>query len=163
MKVAAQKVVTVTYTLTDEAEEVVDVAETEEPMTYLHGAGQLIPGVELALEGLAVGEEVEVDIDVDNAFGQYDEELRMEIPREELGEIADELEIGLELDLEFDEMELIVTVEEFNDEIVVVDANHELAGLNLHFRGKVLDLREATAEEIEHGHAHFEDEPCEEA
>jgi FKBP-type peptidyl-prolyl cis-trans isomerase SlyD len=162
MKVVAQKVVSVSYTLTDEAGDEVDIVLAEEPMIYLHGAGQLIPGVEQALEGLAVGEEVDVDIDAENGYGEFDPELRMEIPRHEFGEMADELEIGMELDLELEEEEIVVTVEELNDETVVVDANHELAGLNLHFHGKVLAIRDATAEELEHGHAHFDDEPCEE-
>lgn len=160
MKVAPQKVVTVSYRLTDEAGELLDLVESSDPVIYLHGAGELIPGVENAFEGLEVDQEVEVDIDAENAFGDRQDDLQMVLPRGEFDEI--ELELGLELELQFDEVELVATVEEFNEETVTVDANHDLAGLNLHFSGKVLDIRDATADEIEHGHAHFDDKPCEE-
>ena len=67
----------------------------------------------------------------------------------------------MELAIELDDEDMLVTVEEIDEETVTVDANHELAGLDLHFAGKVIDIRDATPEELEHGHAHFDDEPCE--
>ena len=162
MKVVAEKVVSVSYTLTDEGGEVVDVAEENDPMIYLHGAGQLIPGVEAALDGCEIGQEIEADISAEEGYGEYEEELRMEFPREAFAEVEAEgdLELGHELEIELDEVQFVVTIEEIGEESVVVDANHHLAGLGLHFAGKILDIRDATAEEIEHGHAHFDDELC---
>ena len=163
MKVVPQKVVSVSYTLTDDGGEVVDIAEEAEPMIYLHGAGQLIPGVESALDGRGIGDEIEVDLSPEEGYGEYEEELRMDFPRElfaELEEESGELEIGQELEIELDGVELLVTVEEIGEEAITVDANHELAGLGLHFAGKVLAIRDATPEEIEHGHAHFDDASC---
>ena len=159
MKVAPNKVVTVSYTLTDDEGEILDQTDEAEPMVYLHGAGQLIPGVESALDGCEVGQQIEVDIDAEQGYGEYEEDMRMEFPRDYFAEI-DDLEVGLELEIELDEVDLLVTVEEITDETVTVDANHELAGLDLHFSGKVLSIRDATEEEIEHGHAHFDDQ-CE--
>ena len=151
-------VVTLRYTLKSAEGEVIESSEEDEdPILYLHGAENLLPALEALLEGRKVGERLEGVIPCDDAFGERDEEGEQKVPLSDLP--ADlELEEGEELEFEGpDGEDVVVWVKEVGDEHVVLDSNHPLAGLDLHYAVEVLGIRDATPEELEHGHPHGED------
>jgi FKBP-type peptidyl-prolyl cis-trans isomerase SlyD len=140
--------VTLDYELRDEDGELVDASEADggEPMRYVHGYGMIVPGLEAALAGLAVGDERDLVIPADAGYGDYDEELVMEIDR---GELPKVVHVGDELVAESpDGDEFALNVVEVRDDIVVVDGNHPLAGMTLRYHVTVRDVREASDEEI---------------
>ncbi|GAA4499375.1 peptidylprolyl isomerase [Pseudaeromonas paramecii] len=152
MKVSHLSVVTLDYTVSDEAGEVLDSTEGREPLVYLHGAGFLVPGLEKALYDREPGDSFELKVDAADAYGEYHEELVQEVP----GELFDGMEVaeGDTFVADTDDGHRPVTVVEVSEEFVKVDANHPLAGVNLQFAVTVRDVRAATAEEIAHGHVH---------
>ncbi len=154
MKIAKGHVVAVDYSLHLGNGEVVDASEPGEPLTYLHGEGQIVPGLESALEGLDVGESRKVVVAPDQGYGARDPRGIQEVPR---GAFPADLEFrpGLELTAEGEDGEPVpFTIREVKPESVVIDLNHPLAGETLHFDVTVREVRAATAEELEHGHAH---------
>lgn len=154
MQICANKVVLVDFTLTDDAGEVLDSSVGDEPLAYLHGGGEIVPGLEQALEGKASGESFQVRVEPAQAFGERDEALKYVVPREQFEEFPD-LAVGMQFQLPMNgEEDAVVTVVEADEESVTLDANHELAGLVLNFDVVVRDVRDATADEIAHGHAH---------
>ncbi|MBL1075910.1 peptidylprolyl isomerase [Nocardia sp. 2] len=158
MQIGTDKVVSIEYTLTDDAEEVVDTSVGEEPLVYLHGAENIVPGLEVALEGKSVGDELKVTIEPEDGYGEYLEELVSVVERAMFEEI-DELEPGMQFEAEAPDGETqIVTVVEVDGDDVTIDGNHPLAGQRLHFQVKVVDIREATADELAHGHPHGDDD-----
>jgi FKBP-type peptidyl-prolyl cis-trans isomerase SlyD len=153
--VADDLVVRLDYTLTLSSGEVYDSSAESGPLEYLQGHGQLIPGLEEALYDMAVGEEKDVIVTPDVAYGEYDPEAIQEIPRD-IFPAEMELEAGMSIDL-YDEdadEELEATIEEVDEETVLVNFNHPLAGETLNFHVRIAGLREATPEELDHGHAH---------
>jgi len=153
MQVAKNMVVAIDYTLTDVAGEVLDTSQGSDPLSYLHGVGNLIPGLEEALEGKSAGQQLQVTIPPSRGYGERNEQLRQTVSRENFADI-DDLAIGMQFQVEGDDNEMVVTVVEMDDDNVTLDANHELAGMTLHFDVIVREVREATAVELEHGHAH---------
>lgn len=155
MKVSHLSVVTLDYTVSDESGEVLDTTEGREPLVYLHGAGFLVPGLEKALYDREVGDAFELSVDAAEAYGEYDEALVQSVP----GELFDGMEVseGDTFVADTDDGHRPVTVVEVSENFVKVDANHPLAGVNLHFNVTVRDVRAATAEEIAHGHVHGHD------
>lgn len=153
MEVAQEKVVTLHYTLKNEQGEVLDTSEGLEPLAYLHGVGQLVPGLEAALEGHSPGDRVHVVVPPHEGYGDRDPELEEEIPREDIEE-SDMLEVGMVLHSESELGIEEVTVIEITDDTVRIDGNHQLAGMTLDFVVDIVDVRDATKEELEHGHAH---------
>lgn len=153
MQIANDTVVAIDYTLKDDEGAVLDTSEGKEPLSYLHGAGNIIPGLEKALEGKAAGEEVNVRIEPADAYGERRDELKQEVPRN-LFEGVDNLEAGMQFQAQGDGGTQIVTVVAVEGEQVTVDANHPMAGVPLNFDVKVVEVREASGEEKEHGHAH---------
>ena len=152
-KIANGVVVSMTYVLTVDGEEV-GRAGTDEPLEYLHGAENIVPGLETALEGKAVGEKVHITIPPEEAYGEYDDEDIDEFDLDEIPGVED-LEEGMIVEVENDDGEIFVgTVVEITPEAVVVDFNPPLAGKTLTFDVEVLGMREATAEELDHGHPH---------
>ncbi len=162
-------VVTLDYELTVDGE-IVDSSEEGEPIIFLQGAGQVIPGLEKALNGMKVGDTKKVVVPAVDAYGELDEDAIVEVPRDEFP--ADfPLEIGLEISVQMDEEEdsdedfddeedddmMEAVIDAFNDETVTLNFNHPLAGKVLTFDVKVVELRFATEEEIEHGHVHGDD------
>jgi FKBP-type peptidyl-prolyl cis-trans isomerase SlyD len=155
-------VVSMTYLLTVDGEEVGN-AGADEPLEYLHGAENIVPGLEAALEGKRVGDKVHVVVPPEDAYGEYDDD---EIDEFDLGEIpgGENLEEGMIVEVEDDDGYVYIgTVIEVDDEAVVVDFNPPLAGKTLTFDVEVLSIREADAEEKDHGHPHslsgfYEDE-----
>ncbi len=165
-KIANGVVVIMTYELTVDGE-VVDSAGSDAPLEYLHGADNIVPGLEEALEGKKVGDKVSAVVPPEQGYGEYDEDEVDEFDFDEI-EDADELEVGASLEFEEDDEEGNVyiyegTVMEITEDTIVVDFNAPLAGKTLNFEVQIVGLREATAEELEHGHPHsmdgfFEDE-----
>lgn len=155
MKIAADKVVSLDYTLRDEKGDLVDSSEGE-PFAYLHGHGQLVPGLERALEGKVVGDHVDVKVSAEDGYGAHDPEHAMEVSRQELPDDLD-LEVGVELSYEGDDGEAVTMwVTELTPTHVTLDGNHPLAGQTLHFAVDVRQVRDADATELEHGHPHGE-------
>ncbi len=152
-KIADGVVVSMTYVLTVDGEEV-GRAGADEPLEYLHGAENIVPGLETALTGKGVGDKVNVTIPPEEAYGEYDDEELDEFDPNEIPGVED-LEEGMIVEVENDDGEIYVgTVVEITPESVVVDFNPPLAGKTLTFDVEVLGLREANAEELDHGHPH---------
>lgn len=153
MNIAKNRVVAIDYTLSDSAGNVLDSSRGGQPLVYLHGVGSLVPGLESALEGQASGASISVTIPPEKAYGTRDEALVQPVPRERFVGIED-LEVGKQLQAQTEVGPRIVKVVEITDESVTIDANHELAGMTLHFDITVVEVREATPDELNHGHAH---------
>ena len=156
MLIAANKAVSLDYTLTNDAGEVIDSSTGAAPMVYLHGAGNIIAGLEKALEGKSAGEELSVAVEPEDAYGEYSAELVAVLGRE-MFEGVDELEVGMQFHASGPDGSMqIVTIRDLDGDEVTVDGNHPLAGQRLHFQVKVIDVRDASAEEVSHGHIHGE-------
>ncbi|MER1102007.1 peptidylprolyl isomerase [Pseudomonas aeruginosa] len=156
MQIAANKAVSIDYTLTNDAGDVIDSSAGGAPLVYLHGAGNIIVGLEKALEGKNVGDELSVAIEPEDAYGEYSAELVATLTRE-MFEGVDELEVGMQFHASAPDGRMqIVTIRDIDGDDVTVDGNHPLAGQRLNFKVKVVDVREANAEEIAHGHIHGE-------
>jgi FKBP-type peptidyl-prolyl cis-trans isomerase SlyD len=153
MKAANDCVVSIHYTLTLADGEVVDSSDDQEPLAYLHGHDQIIPGLESRLAGLEPGASVTVTVPSDEAYGPPDPEMLVEIPRSQFASDVD-LTPGSQVISEGDGEPSVLTITEVRGDVVVLDANHPLAGKDLTFAVEVVEVRQATAEEIEHGHAH---------
>jgi FKBP-type peptidyl-prolyl cis-trans isomerase SlyD len=154
MKIAKGNVVGIDYALHLGDGEVVDRSEPGEPLTYLHGEGQIVPGLETALEGLSVGDQKQVVVGPDDGYGTHDPRGVQEVPKGAFPPDFDP-KIGMELTAEGPSGEPVpFTIREVKPEAVVIDLNHPLAGRTLHFDVTVREVRVATAEELEHGHAH---------
>jgi FKBP-type peptidyl-prolyl cis-trans isomerase SlyD len=153
MHISEHKVVLFHFTLKGDDGEVIDSSFDDEPVTYLHGAGEVVPGLETAFEGKSAGDRFQVVVQPSEGFGQRDESRCEVVPKEEFEEVED-LEVGMQFHVPTDDGESVVTVVEIGDETVSLDGNHDLAGLVLHFDVTVQEVREATPDEIAHGHAH---------
>ena len=153
MQVSENKVVSIHYTLKNDAGEVIDSSEGREPLSYLHGAGNIIPGLEKALEGKDVGEHVDVSIAPEEAYGERNDALVQAVPRSAF-EGVDEIQPGMQFQAQTPAGMQILTVVKVEGDEVVVDGNHPLAGETLHFSVDIADVREATEEEKSHGHVH---------
>lgn len=156
MLIANQHVVTIDYTLSNDAGEVIDSSAGTEPLVYLHGAGNIIAGLENALAGKAVGDELDVSIEPEDAYGEYSAELITNVGRE-MFEGVDELEVGMQFHASAPDGGMqIVTVRDIEGDQVTIDGNHPLAGQQLNFKVKVVSVRAASEEETAHGHVHGE-------
>jgi FKBP-type peptidyl-prolyl cis-trans isomerase SlyD len=155
MQIATNTVVTIDYTLKDDDQSVLDTSQGQEPLSYIHGIGNLIPGLEKALAGKSEGDRVQVTIPPDDAYGERDEDLLQAIPRERF-ERANEIEVGMQFHTQSDEGMQVVTVVGVDGDNITIDGNHPLAGKTLHFDVQIVGVREASAEEISHGHVHGE-------
>jgi len=147
------------YTLKDEKGAVLDASDAEdgEPIVYVHGYGMLVPGLEAALVGLEAGAEKDVVVKPEEGFGDRDEELVFEVDRTDFPE-PEKVEIGDEVVAESpDGDEVPMRVVEVKADSVVVDANHPLAGVTLHYAVKVREVAEASAEELEEAAQEFEE------
>ncbi len=155
MSIAPDQVVSIHYTLTNDAGEVIDRSR-DEPLTYLHGHGNLIPGLERALAGKQPGESLQVRIAPAEAYGEYDERLVEQVPRRALKGLRT-LEVGMRLQAQTPQGARTVTVKQLSGDLVTLDGNHPLAGQSLNFDVQVTAVRSATAEELAHGHVHGPD------
>ena len=153
MKIAHEKVVSIHYTLKSDDGTVLDSSSGGHPLAYLHGFGNIIPGLETALEGKVRGEKLSVTIDPGQGYGARDERLVQAVPRSAFKGVQD-LAPGMQFQAQGPDGTRLVVVTEVATDIVTVDANHPLAGQTLHFQVEISDVRDATAEELEHGHVH---------
>lgn len=152
MEVADKRVVLMEYKLTGEDGSLIDQSGNE-PLAYLHGSGQIISGLEKELVGKQAGDELSVKVSPEEGYGEFDESLLTSVDKSDLAGIP-ELKVGMQIQGESPEGVAIFTIREIQDDQVVLDANHPLAGQNLNFDVKVVSVREATEEELSHGHAH---------
>ena len=151
--VADFKAVAIHYTLTNHEGAVVDSSRDVEPLPYIHGTESLVPGLEKALEGKAVGDKIEVSVAPEDGYGENNPNLTQTIPRD-LFEFDGEIEVGMRFEAEAENGIELVTVIGVDESSVTIDANHPLAGETLNFDVEIMSIREATAEELEHGHVH---------
>lgn len=151
--IAKDTVVQFNYTLTDKDGKVLDQSNGE-PLAYLHGHHNIIVGLEKQMEGKSVGDKFVATIAPEDAYGEYIAEAVQEVPRVNFQGV-DNIEAGMQFQSQTDDGHvMLVTVKEVNDDVVVVDGNHPLAGVELTFDVEIVDIRSATPEELEHGHAH---------
>jgi FKBP-type peptidyl-prolyl cis-trans isomerase SlyD len=155
MKVVKGLVVSLAYQVRTEDGVLVDESPVSAPLDYLHGYGSLITGLEKALEGHEAGDSFDVCVKADEGYGHYDENLVQRVPKDVFMGV-DELEVGMRFLADTDQGPVPVEITAVEDEHVVVDGNHMLAGQDLNFHVEVVAIREATAEELQHGHVHGE-------
>jgi FKBP-type peptidyl-prolyl cis-trans isomerase SlyD len=153
MQIEKNAVVAIDYTLRDTEGDVLDASPEGQPLQYLHGAGNIIPGLEKALEGKTAGEDLDVNIPPEDAYGERDDRLQQDVPLS-MFEGVDNVEAGMRFQAQTQSGTQVVTVAAVSGDSITVDANHPLAGQTLNFKVKVSDVREASDEELEHGHVH---------
>lgn len=159
MKIAKNVVPSIAYQVRTQDGVLVDEAPVEQPLEYLHGHNNLVIGLENALEGKAVGDTFEVRVKPEEAYGEYNENMVQRVPKDVFMGV-DELEVGMRFIADTDLGPLPVVITEVDGDEVVVDGNHMLAGQELLFSVEVVATREATLEEIAHGHVHQEGGCC---
>jgi FKBP-type peptidyl-prolyl cis-trans isomerase SlyD len=147
------RVVTLHYTLRDERGNVIESSNGRAPLSYLHGKGNIIPGLEQALAGKAAGDKVEVTVTPEQGYGPRDERLVQVVPRNRIGG-GEGLAAGMQVRSSGPQGPRLVTVVKVERDFVTVDGNHPLAGRTLRFSVEVEEVRKATHEEVSHGHVH---------
>lgn len=151
--IANDMVVSLHYTLTNDKGEVLDKS-SDAPLSYLHGHHNIIAGLENALLGKQAGDELTVSVAPQDAYGEYLAEAVQEVPRSNFQGV-DNIQAGMQFQTQTEDGHvMLVTVKEANDDMVIVDGNHPLAGVPLTFEVKIVEVRPATQEELSHGHAH---------
>lgn len=159
MEINAHKVVTIDYTLRDDAGVLIESSEGSEPFSYIHGTGSIIRGLEAALEGKSPGDEVTVSVSPEDTYGRRDESLIQVLPRTRF-QTHQRPEVGMRFQATTAGGDArVVTIVKVEGDSVTVDANHPLAGVTLVFAIVVRRVREATREELAHGHVHDPDNP----
>lgn len=153
MKIDNKKVVAIHYTLTDNNGQTIDSSDGSDPLYYLHGFGNIIPGLEEALFGKITGDKLTVSIPPEKAYGLFNENDKLQVNKDQF-EGIDEIKIGMDIQTRTEQGIKIYRVEKIFGDTVVLDGNHALAGETLNFEVEVMDIREASAEELEHGHVH---------
>jgi len=153
MTISHHKVVTIDYTLKNAQGEVLDSSEGQDPLVYLHGAENIVVGLERELEGKTVGDSLKTVVSPEDGYGVRNEEMVAAVPSE-MFESDMDIEVGMSFQAETDQGVQVVNIVAVNDEEVTVDGNHPLADEVLHFDVTVRAIREATSDELEHGHVH---------
>lgn len=153
MQIDSKSAVAIDYTLTDDQGTVIDSSQGGDPLWYLHGFGNIIPGLERELSGKSVGDRLQVKVAPEDGYGERNEGLQQDVSREQFGEI-DDLQEGMQFQAQTDAGPMVFTIVNVSEEVVTVDGNHPLAGMALNFDVTVRDIREATDDEISHGHIH---------
>ena len=154
MKVGKDKVVLMHYTLKNDAGDVIDSSDGADPLPFLQGHGNIIPGLESALEGSKVGDKLDVSIKPEEGYGERMKDAIQEIPSSALQGV-DEVKVGMQLQSQDkDGNAFLVSVTKIEDDKITVDGNHPLAGQTLHFSVSIESIRKAEDEELSHGHVH---------
>lgn len=156
MKISKHSVVGIDYTLKNEEGQVLDTSAGKEPLLYMHGVGQLIPGLENELAGKTAGDAVNAVIPPADAYGERRAELVQLVPKANF-QGGGELKEGIQVQVDAGQGPMVAVVTKIDGETVTLDLNHPLAGVTLYFDVDIKTVREATASEIEHGHAHGAD------
>jgi FKBP-type peptidyl-prolyl cis-trans isomerase SlyD len=153
MQIGKNKVVSIHYTLRDNDGNILDSSDGGAPLTYIQGIGNLIPGMEDGLEGKKKGEKLNIKVSPEKGYGVRDDKMIQKVPRTAFG--SQEIKTGMQFQAQTGQGGTqVVTVTEVGLDTITVDGNHPLAGVELSFAVEVMDIREATAEELEHGHVH---------
>lgn len=155
MKIAADKVVLIHYTLKNDQGEQLDSSRGQEPLGYIHGRKHIVPGLEAQLEGKEKGAQFQAVIAPEEAYGKRDDTLIENVSKDQFDD-ATQLKVGMHLQVKSPEGVRIVTVAEVTESAVKVDFNHPLADQTLHFDVEIIDVRDAQPEELDHGHVHGE-------
>lgn len=153
MQIEDNKVVEIHYTLTNDEGETLDTSDGREPLAFLQGAGNIIKGLEAALTGKSIGDKFDVTIEPADGYGEHQKEAVQQVPIAAF-EGIENLEAGLRLQAQTDRGPIPVTITAVDETTVTVDANHELAGVRLHFAVSIEAIRDASEEEVSHGHVH---------
>jgi FKBP-type peptidyl-prolyl cis-trans isomerase SlyD len=154
MKIEKDRVVRFHYTVSEAGQEPMESSKEREPLSILIGHGNIIPGLEKALEGRETGESFGVDVAAADAYGELREGLSQRVPKKHFG--GQRLEPGMQVVLNTNFGQRAVTIQKVGMSVVDVDLNHPMAGKDLHFDIEVVEVREAKPEEIAHGHVHGE-------
>jgi len=154
VKIQANCVVSIHYRLTNEEGEELDSSAGQDPLSYLHGTNSLIPGLESALTGQAAGDKLQVTVQPDDAYGDVNPELVQTVPISAF-DSPENVKAGVQFQAQGPDGQVqLITVQEVTDDGVTINANHPLAGQVLHFDVTIEEVREASAEEVAHGHVH---------
>ncbi|MCU0772295.1 MAG: peptidylprolyl isomerase [Verrucomicrobia bacterium] len=153
MKIQKNKVVSIDYKLTGDNGQVLDSSEGREPLAYLHGNGNLVSGLEEALEGKAAGDALRVSVPPEKGYGLRDESRMVEVSKDKF-QGAPEVKPGMQFRAQTPQGLQIFTVSKVAETSVTLDGNHPLAGATLNFDVTVRDVRDATSDEVSHGHVH---------
>ena len=154
MTIAENKVVTLEFTVKNaETGDLIETSEGSEPLVYLHGFNNLVPGLEAELAGKTVGDSYDVTVSPEEGYGVRDESLVQDVPKEAFQGI-EKVEVGMEFQADSPNGPVVVEVTKIEGDTVTVDSNHPLAGVTLGFSGVIEEIREATDSELEHGHIH---------
>ncbi len=152
--VKKDRVVCLDFTLSDENGELLDQSEPGAPLEYLHGAHDIIPGLEKALEGRHLGENIRVVIPPSEAYGEYEVSLVDEVSRDQFPGV-DDIQPGMQFQTTMDDgAPMVINVTAVDEDVVVVDGNHPLAGVTLVFEVTIVSIRQASEDEVAHGHVH---------
>ncbi len=155
MQIGPNSVVSLSYTLKNDQGEILDQADANSPLVYLHGAHNIIPGLENALTGKQANDSLDVSIPPEEAYGVRDDRLTQQVPRSMFAGVDEnQLIPGAQFTAQTNAGTENITIAAVDSDTVTIDANHPLAGQTLHFSVTVVDLRQASAEELSHGHAH---------
>lgn len=152
MKIAKDSVVRFHYTVSEVGQEALESSNDREPLAILYGHGNIIPGLETAMLDREAGESFGVDVSAADAYGEKREGLGQRVPKKHFG--AQKLEPGMQVVLQTNFGPRAVTIQKVGMSVVDVDLNHPMAGKDLHFDVEIVEVREASAEELEHGHVH---------
>lgn len=153
MQIAQDSVALIDYTLTNDEGDVIDSSAGGEPLAYLHGHHNIIPGLEKALAGKTVGDSLKVSIEPAEGYGEFNASLVEVVPRH-LFQGVDQIEVGMQFHAQTGQGMQVITVSAVEGDEVTVDGNHPLAGQTLHFDVTIKEVRAASAEELAHGHVH---------
>lgn len=161
MKIENDKAITLNYTLKDEQGEMLDQSDNGS-FIYLHGSNNIIPGLENALTGKVKDDKFELIIKPEDAYGEYNPKFTQTVDRTMFDSSqADDLEVGMQFQSQAEDgAMMIITISEINGDEVVIDGNHPLAGITLYYDVHVIDVRDASSEELSHGHIHQPGESC---
>lgn len=153
MQIARDTVAAFHYRLTDANGQELDRSDENQPLAYLHGKGNIISGLEKAMDAKSQGDSFKVTLEPEEAYGDHDSALVHKVDRSQFTG-ADELEVGMQFQAKFPSGERVATIREIDGDEVTIDGNHPLAGETLSFEIEVAEVRPATAEELQHGHPH---------
>ena len=153
MNISDNMVVGIHYTLKNDDGEILDSSDGGEPLQYLHGARNIILGLEKALQDKNIGDQLDVTVEAEEGYGERRPELIQEAPRSAFQGVED-LEVGMQFQAQTDAGPLPITITKIEGDMVTVDGNHALAGIRLHFSVTIDSIRQASEEEISHGHVH---------
>lgn len=152
MEIQKGRVVGMHYTLRNEEGEIIDTSDGREPLQFLQGYGNIIPGLESELEGKKLGDALDVVVEPENGYGVRHDQLIQKVPREAFQ--VDDLQVGMQFQAQTEQGPVPIRVVAIEGEEVTIDGNHELAGVRLHFAVSIESVREASEEELAHGHVH---------